>query len=295
MAQQKAKGSIIYELLIVILIAGLIGSIIYPKSVWEEEETKAKLCRDRMMHIMYAEALYKTFTNTYTDSLPELVDFILSDTTVEKLHQFIRIDSTLQGKIIDFISEKGDQEDIVAALDSMVAKLENDTVTVPYLAIERLNQRIPGIPMETLLGDWKVLGDSTLLVDTLVIDIPLKHVLAKGPDYVSNDDIVRTLWFAAIEIEEAEFPEDWVMNVLTQSPVLAFKADSMAEATIQTFSLCPTVGDSLIVTVVDTSALKHLKIACPIDSRGYGLLPGMGVAVINVTCSKPNACNKPRT
>lgn len=266
MAQQKAKGSIIYELLIVILIVGLVGTILYPKSVWEEEAAKTKLCRERMTHLVYAEALYRAFTNTYTDSIPELVNFILNDTTLERLHQFVMSDSVLTGNIIRYAQDNADAADIIDAIRSGAATLEGDTVAINYLSLERLNQRLPSLPMDILLGEWRVKGDSTLLIDTLIVDIPLKAVLDRGGDLVSNTDLIKTLWFVAIEIEEEEHPEDWIWNLLRLNPRLSFISDSISMATVQTFSRCPTVGDSLIVTVVDTSEVKHLIIACPIDA-----------------------------
>jgi len=266
MAKQKAKGSIIYELLIVILIAGLIGTILYPKSIWEEEEAKTTLCRDRMMQIYLAELLYWSYTNTYTDSLPELVEFILGDTTLERLKQYIASDSALVGDIIDHFQDKVDKQEIINALAAVIDTLETDTVKVNYLDIERLAQRIPTLPVEKILGDWRVLGDSTLLIDTLMIDIPLKHILETGPEFVQNNEIIKTLWFVSIDIRQEDYPEDWIIELLQNNPLFTFKTDSMAEATIRSFSLCPTVGDSLIVTVVDTSELKHLIISCPIDS-----------------------------
>ncbi|HDI51098.1 hypothetical protein DRQ11_07420 [candidate division KSB1 bacterium] len=73
----KRKGElVIYEILIVILVIILIGTILYPKSVWKKLETDTTICRDRMMRISDAEVLYIQGTNEYSDSLDAVLEFV---------------------------------------------------------------------------------------------------------------------------------------------------------------------------------------------------------------------------
>lgn len=78
---ERARGNIFYEIIIVILIIGLIGSIIYPSMVWHNEEELQDVCRTRMETISLLEYYYqlKQSDVTYSDSIPALVDQLLSD------------------------------------------------------------------------------------------------------------------------------------------------------------------------------------------------------------------------
>ncbi len=78
---EKPKGNIVYEILIVILIVALIGAIIYPSRVWKNEEEIQDICRSRMETIHQIELRYIFKTNTYSDSIPELRNTVLSDPT----------------------------------------------------------------------------------------------------------------------------------------------------------------------------------------------------------------------
>jgi len=55
MSDQRPKGSLIYEILIVVFGALLIVSIIYPKRLGDKEEVRTELCRFRMSEIFNAE------------------------------------------------------------------------------------------------------------------------------------------------------------------------------------------------------------------------------------------------
>jgi len=78
----KPRGSIIYEILIVLLTLGLIGSIVYPKKVWEKEERERDICRQRMLDIQNAELLYFSKNNSYSENLREVIEFLKSDTSL---------------------------------------------------------------------------------------------------------------------------------------------------------------------------------------------------------------------
>lgn len=78
----KPKGSILYEILIVLLTLGLIGSIVYPKKIWEKEEREREICRQRMLDIQNAELLYFSKNNAYSTDLREVIEFLKSDTSL---------------------------------------------------------------------------------------------------------------------------------------------------------------------------------------------------------------------
>ncbi len=170
MADVKAKGSILYQLLIVVLIAGLVGTILYPKKLWKEEERNTNLCRQRMDHLLRAELLYISAFNNYTDSIPKLVDFVVGDPTGVRLQEYKSIDSLLAVDAINAIRTSGPKEELVGALKAAAAKLPEDRQLVDFLSLERLQQRYSKLPLEAMVGKWYVVPDSAL-VDTLRVPI----------------------------------------------------------------------------------------------------------------------------
>jgi len=265
MADAKARGSILYQLLIVVLIAGLVGTILYPKKLWKEEERNTDLCRQRMDHMLRAELLYISTHNTYTDSASKLVDFILGDTSKTRLHELKNLDSVLAVDAINAIRDRAPKGELVAALEAARQELSGDRQLVDFLALERLQQRYSKLPVDVILGNWKVIPDSAL-VDTLRVPVTVSQTIAVGAPLVSNRDIVNVLWFVATELLDLEHPQRWVLGVLEHNPRLLAIADSVAEATLATFATCPTSQQPLKLTVDDTSVVKSVTISCPIDS-----------------------------
>jgi len=79
---EKPKGNIFYEILIVVLIVLLIATILYPARVWKSEDELQNICRTRMETINEMELRYYPKANTYTDSIPALINQTLSDPKV---------------------------------------------------------------------------------------------------------------------------------------------------------------------------------------------------------------------
>jgi len=79
---ERPKGNVVYEILIVILVAVLAGAILYPAKVWKSEDKLQDVCRNRMKAIHQMELFYIGKVNTYSDSLPEVKDKVLSDPVV---------------------------------------------------------------------------------------------------------------------------------------------------------------------------------------------------------------------
>ena len=74
---ERPKGNILYEILIVILVAGLLGAIIYPSHVWKQETDQETVCRARMSALEQMELSYRmSVANTYTDSMALLREYI---------------------------------------------------------------------------------------------------------------------------------------------------------------------------------------------------------------------------
>ncbi len=81
MAKKKVKGSLIYEILILILIGVLVATLLYPKSVWKETERETTLCRDQLRRIVDAELLFMSFHDDFEfdSSLVNVIQNIQND------------------------------------------------------------------------------------------------------------------------------------------------------------------------------------------------------------------------
>ena len=80
MAKRKAKGSIIYEILIILLVIILVATLLYPKSVWNKLESESVVCQDQMHRLVEAEALYISFQGdfNYDSSISNVISFLRS-------------------------------------------------------------------------------------------------------------------------------------------------------------------------------------------------------------------------
>ena len=107
----KARGSILLEILAVLLAAGLIFTLTYPKSLWDKEAKNVETCRDNMWHVYFAEITYLDSKLVYNDTLEKVIGFILpdsSDSTGKRLHRYTSIDSILGMDIVKTFQTVGD-------------------------------------------------------------------------------------------------------------------------------------------------------------------------------------------
>ncbi len=265
MAKAKSKGSIILEILIVILIAALMFTILYPKKVWDEVEKDTKKCRSNMDKILKAELVYQKYNNTYTDSLPELVDFITKDTTKKVIEDYFYADTALAEEMVKFLTETDDKADlvlknlfadtlmytIVRAVDYdsnlarvMLNRLENieNTELVDSIKSRRMTD-------STDVRVWKDLSQmfsAYEIYNPIKDDDSLKLVFRRMMPEVTTGSLLDTLY---------SLNEEW-----------ARKIDSSVFYTVENFTKCPTVGREYLVTVIDTSVIKYVNILCPLDS-----------------------------
>jgi len=124
----KVKGSIVYELLAVVLAVALLFTLIYPNTLWEDEEQKQEQCRENLQHILFAEITYMNDFLYYNDTLQVVVDYILSDTTESRLEMFTDMDTVLTAQIIDYFVENI-QDTVQITQDSLYGE-EMDSIAV---------------------------------------------------------------------------------------------------------------------------------------------------------------------
>ena len=104
----KARGSILLEILAVLLAVGLIFTLTYPKSLWDKEAQNTKVCHENMWHIYFAEITYLDSKLVYNDTLENVIGFILNDTTEQRLRRYTSIDSVLGMDIVKSFRDIGD-------------------------------------------------------------------------------------------------------------------------------------------------------------------------------------------
>jgi len=123
----RPKGNIVYEILIAVLAVALVGAILYPGKVWKDEDELQDVCRNRMKVIHQMELFYLGEINTYSDSLPEVKDKVLSDPVV-----IAALDSTVSWD--DLVTRK--------ELKQLVLEKQFPQVLKEYI-LKRLQNREP--------------------------------------------------------------------------------------------------------------------------------------------------------
>ncbi|NOZ60114.1 MAG: hypothetical protein GXO74_00380 [Calditrichaeota bacterium] len=262
MAKDMSKGSIILEILIVILVVALIATILYPKKIWEQEEKNTQLCRSNMDRILKAELVFQKYHNTYTDSLPELVSFIRDDSTKQALRDYFYADTALAENLLTMLRDKEANANLLVEnilADTLFFSIMENVNYDSNLAHVLLN-RLTNTDLADTIKAWRQSDSSEVVVfkqvkrqfpalslyNPMRDDDSLKLVFARMMPEVSTGFLLDTLYATNAE---------W-----------AKKVDSAVAHTLENFVTCPTVGREYIITVTDTSVIKYVSIACPLDS-----------------------------
>lgn len=262
MAKNTGKGSIILEILIVILVVALIATILYPKKIWEQEDQNTRMCRSNMDRILKAELVFQKYHNTYTDSLPELISFIRDDSTKLALRDYFYSDTALAENVLSDLREADEQADLLVEnvlADTLFFAIMENVDYDSNLAHVMLNRLLSTDFADTItalrgtdssdvyvIKQMKKSFPSLDLYNPIRDDDSLKLVFARIMPEVSTGSLLDTLYVSN---------ENW-----------ANKVDSAVSVTLANFVTCPTVGREYKITVIDTSVIKYVKIACPLDS-----------------------------
>ena len=263
MAKDKAKGSIILEILIVILIVALIATILYPKKIWEQEERNTKLCRTNMDRILKAELVYQKYHNTYTDSLPELVNFITKDSTKQATIDYFYSDTSLAEKMLDVLRKTDEKANLL--IDNILA----DTLFFAIMENVNYDSNLAHVILNRyhdnpIADSVKALRESLDSSDVYY----LRALRTKFSDLdlynpIRDDDSLKLVFARMMP----EVPIGALLDTLyVSNPNWMQRVDSAVAYTVNNFVKCPTVGREYIINVIDTSVIKYVNIACPIDS-----------------------------
>ena len=183
MAKEKGKGSILLEILIVILVLALIGTILYPKRVWEQSDSDTLECRMHMEKILKTELIYMKYNNTYQDTLDKVISFIKDDTTNTLVLEYLYADTALADKILNDLTSSYPEA------DNKVKTFMADTMLSTILYTTRYDSHLAKVTLDRLENtQWK---DSVLAArDT---DSTLVYALDELAQKVPSLDIVEPL------------------------------------------------------------------------------------------------------
>ncbi len=149
MAKQKAKGSLIYEILIVILIIVLVATLLYPKSIWEEIDKEATLCHDQLSRIFDSELLFMNFSENFNfdSSLVNVIEYIKNDSIwgLDSLRTTLR--DSLHVKLLVDNFRNYQEITTIIAVDSAVNMVANKTDSLVSARVDS----IVGFMLDNLL------------------------------------------------------------------------------------------------------------------------------------------------
>ncbi len=140
MIQRKSRGSLVYEILIVILLILLMGTILYPKSVWERIDRQTFICRENMRNVVTSEILFiqTAGRQNYDSSLVNVFEFVKNssvwgtDTTLAALRDSFYV-TTIQGYLENY-HELADS----VARDSAYALINGSDSLMLFETVEKM-------------------------------------------------------------------------------------------------------------------------------------------------------------
>lgn len=262
MATTKARGSIILEILIVLLIIALIATILYPKKIWEKEEHNVVQCRTNMDRIFKAEMIFLKYHNNYTDTLEHLVSFFKNDTTKELVREYFIADTALAETMKDFLTQSD------SAADLVVRNLFADTLMFAMIEAVNYDSNLARVILnrleDTSLKDTVIATRSRGMDDVAVLkELDKNYAGIDLYEPIKDDDSLSLVF-------DRMMPEVSIGSVLDTLYVLnkswAQKIDSAVFYTLDDFMTCPTIKREYKLTVIDTSVIKFVNIECPVDT-----------------------------
>ncbi len=194
MARKKMQGSLLYEILIVILTILLGGTILYPKSVWEKIEKDAMICHDQMHRWVDAELLYLQGSEegTYDSSLVKVLNFVRNDS-------IWLVDSTLATLRDTFYVKVA--RDYFRDYEDMATKPAMDTA---FTLVENQDDSLTGLKLNGILDTmFAMMYTCPTVNDTYRVEIVDTSAIKVFKIYcpitqAQADSINSSFWFSVI-------------------------------------------------------------------------------------------------
>ncbi len=262
MTTEKAKGSILLKILIVILAVALVATILYPKKIWDREQRNTELCRTNMDRIFKAEMIFLQQHNNYCNRLDQLISFITNDSTKQNIREYFKADTALAEIITDHLMQ------IDPAADLVVRNLQADTLMNSI--IEAVNydsnlshvilNRLERTPLSEVVKTKRATGNNDVAI-LKEMDKEFSGIKIYEP--IKDDDSLSLVFNRIMPVIPVGALLD-TFYVLNRN--WATKIDSAVTYTLVSLKNCPTINRAYQLSVIDTSAIKYINIKCPIDS-----------------------------
>ncbi len=264
MAKEKVKGSIIYEILILVLAVALIATIMYPKSVWEKAERDMLQCRKNMDKILKAELIYLKYHNSYQDTLEKVVSFIQNDPTKRVAMEYVYADTALAKQILDDLTASMTQADLkikTFLADTMLKTIIQTTQFDSNLAKVSLN-RLENTKWRNEVQEARKTDSSQVYVfEQIAQKLPVLDIITP---LEIDDSLSIVLQRIGPEISIGS-----LVDTLYQNPEWNAIITKKIDENFKDFRYCPTNGEPYRLVVIDTSVIKYLNINCPIDAKDF--------------------------
>jgi len=262
MAKIKAKGSIVLEILIVLLVLTLLGTILYPKKVWNKVEEETKLCRENMDRILKAELIYLKYHNNYEDTLDNVISFIENgDSSGRIIVEYVYSDTALAVKILEQITA------IDADADYKVKKFKADTMLFSLLETSKYDSNLAKVILNRLENtemsdNIKAERETDSTQVAIFREISAKFSVLDIIDPLEQDDSLKLV----LERLRPEVTIGALIDTLYKNPKWAAEVNKMVHEQLESIKFCPTNNSPYKISVIDTSVIKIFNIYCPIDS-----------------------------
>jgi hypothetical protein len=259
------KGSWIYKILIVVLTVALIGSIYWPKKLWEDEARNAQECRNRMNNIYNAMLFFQHFNTEFTDSLDLLIKFIKQDSSY---HAYV--DSVVSRPLERYIYEFDSLRQKQLAFESIFVSID----PLDSTAVDTFTREVDGLVLANrLMRDrLDVLREEMKrhpYTPLQFFDRALEIIERK--DFYLQYEIIRNM----VAQNRTQDALDASKTILANYTVIEEKLNKTFTEIPNMYALadslyyCPTTryNYNLEIVLVDTAhAVKEVIVSCPIDS-----------------------------
>lgn len=264
MADETGKGSIILKLIIVILIVVLIGAIMIPKQMWDQEERNTEICHQRMSSLLAGELLYQKFNEHYCPSLDTLLRFF-SDSLDKYQLEFVELDTILGVQLMELIKE---DSLVLAIIDTITADTTLSdvlqTISIDYFlsgamvkVVKRYDAemtRIINPVLEENIEDKMAPSKAIAKLAEVKLPIDILNVFKKHD----------SLYTVIKQLKPTLAMEHFLPNI-KQNPELSARVDSFYSCYLDSLYHCPTVQRQYKIAVVG-STIVFSHIYCPVDS-----------------------------
>ncbi len=126
MAAKGSKGSIILEILIVLMALLLIAVILVPNTIWKEENQITKKCRNNINALYEAERFYYQKAGTYTDSMNKLLTVVQSDSGLNRRQTVVSLTNSLNKIIKNVLNVQSVQN--ISVISQATSEITQDLV-----------------------------------------------------------------------------------------------------------------------------------------------------------------------